>query len=83
MSGEESGRKPSATGTVDEGTKPKGGDQGREGFWGKGHQGSGFHRDERRAHSREDYGRAAYDETGRSTDDVSSHGATDRGPPRD
>lgn len=83
MSGEGPGRKPSATGTVEEGAKHKGGDQGREGFWGKGHQGSGFHRDERRAHSREDYGRAGYDETGRSAEDDSTPGATDRGPPRD
>jgi osmotically-inducible protein OsmY len=48
--------------------RPEGEDQGgqrsgrraanndREGFWGRGHSGSGFERDERRDYSREDYG---------------------------
>ncbi|MFO1047210.1 MAG: hypothetical protein U1E52_04840 [Geminicoccaceae bacterium] len=78
-----SGRKAPSTGSGGEPEARKGGDQGREGFWGKGHQGVGFHRDERRAHSREDYGRAGYDETGKSTDDDDSRGATDSGGPRE
>lgn len=81
MKREETGPEPSP-GTDEAAATRKTRDQGREGFWGKGHQGSGFHRDERRAHSREDYGRAGYDEAGRKADDDSTREATNRGRPR-
>lgn len=85
MTGEERrdqpAERPSSGERVEESTDRKARDASREGFWGKGHEGAGFHRDERRAHSREDYGRAAYDESGRSADDDAGTPGTGRARP--
>ena len=57
-------------------------DQGREGFWGRGHQGSGYERDERRDYSREDYGASEYggrERGGSYAGSFSRHGEEGRG----
>jgi hypothetical protein len=40
-------------------------ESGREDFWGRGHEDSGYERDAHREYSREDYGRGSYGESER------------------
>jgi BON domain len=56
--------------------EPRG--SGREGFWGRGHEDSGYERDAHREYSREDYGRGGYGESERGGD-VSRGNEEDRG----